>query len=174
MNSCGSIESSNENNNQIIDTNNLTLICDNFKKTNQELKEKHEIITKTIERYTSEEVKAVENAINNLNKKISKVMECSKMKEYTEETTKLQQKMYSSLQKVMIVFEKYRQQIMRDTTISREAKLKKITLCFNKLQDRLFTTEEIEEFKNKFNQVIALFPKRTSYKSIKHNNNVTL
>merc|ERR1711907_821536 len=95
-------------NSNIICTSDLGSHCNLFKDCNSKLKKSHKILTETINNYTKQEQLEVEKAINALNKKVELIMENEKMKEFTKNTTDLQSKMYESLQKVIIVFEKFR------------------------------------------------------------------
>ena len=157
--------SSNKSDGALVNPNDLGEYCNRFKNSNQELKETGKIIEDTVKKYTAEEVLAVEKAVSALNEKIEKIIEHPKMTEYKTKTEYLQKDMFKSLEYVMKIFEKFRRKTIERKDITSEEKMKTIKLAFDKIQEQLFTKEEIELFKKQFQNIISVIPKRTSYKN---------
>jgi len=152
---------------QIAIHNDFNVQCNNFKQFNSQLKNNHKILVKTIESYTVYEQLEVDKAINKLNQKIQLIMNNKKMKEFQNINNKLQKTMYTSLQKVVIIFEKFRKKTIERKDLTSDEKMKIIKMGFEKLQKKLFTESEINEFKNQFKNILMTVPKRSSYRNIK-------
>jgi len=150
---------------ELVNPNDLGVYCNRFKTSNQQLKETGKIIEDTVKKYTAEEVLAVENAVKALNEKIEKIIEHPKMTEYKTKTENLQKDMFKSLEYVMKIFEKFRKKTIERKDITSEEKMKTIKLAFDKIQEQLFSKEEIEIFKQQFQNIITVIPRKTSYKN---------
>ena len=157
----------NQNTGQLINPNDLGLFCKKFKESNEKLRETGKIIEETVKKYTIKEVQAVEDAVQALNEKIEKVIEHPKMSEYKNKGETIQKEMYKSLEQVMNIFEKFRKKTIERKDLTSQEKMINIKMAFDKIQSELFTQEEIEIFKQQFQNVITIMPKRTSYKNRK-------
>ena len=152
---------------QISINNDFNIQCNNFKQYNSKLKDNHKILVKTIESYTVQEQLEVNKAINKLNQKIQIIMDNKKMKEFQNINNELQKTMYTSLQKVVVIFEKFRKKTIERKDLTSDEKMKIIKMAFEKLQKKLFTEAEISEFKNQFKNIVMTVPKRSSYRNIR-------
>jgi hypothetical protein len=157
--------------NELINYNDLAVQCSKFKNANIELQNNGKIIEDTVKKYTMNEVAAVENAVKALNKKIETIIEHPKLHEYKAKSENLQKEMFSSLEYVIRIFEKFRKKTIDRKDLTSEQKMNHIKLAFEKIQTELFTPEDITKFKQQFSEIITILPRKTSFKNRKQINN---
>ena len=153
-----------------VNSKELGNLCYQFKENNREFSNNSKIIRETVEKYTLNELKIVEESINNLNKKIEKILNHIKIKEYTEICDNLEKDMHKSLTSVISIFDKFRKQTLERKDITNNDKIKNIKSGFIKIQEALFTNEEINILKNEFNNTTLLNPRRNSNKNTRLKN----
>jgi len=92
--------------------------CQIYKESKKQLKASTEIIQKAVDENTKKEVKQVKDAIENLNKKVEKIMKHPTIKNEKEKIEKNQEKLFLSINKVMTVYQQARDIILRYFTLS--------------------------------------------------------
>ena len=145
--------------NQLSTKNNLSLAiktineeCNNYKTHSQIVKHNEKKLTKYIQENTKKEVDDINEAIRKLNLKVEKLMEVPQAIK-AKELEHSSKEMYLSLNKVMDCFNKGKNCIMERDDIPEVKKQQCIRLMYSKLLEKLYTKEEMLEFKNFFNRV---------------------
>ena len=146
--------------NQLSLKNNLSLAikkineeCNNFKTHSQIVKQNEGKLTKYIQENTKKEVDDINEAIRKLNLKVEKLMEVPQAKKVKDQLEHSSNEMYLSLNKVMDCFNKGKKCIMERNDIPEVKKQQCVRLMYSKLIEKLYTKEEMLEFKNFFNRV---------------------
>jgi len=146
--------------NQLAVKNNLSLAiksinqeCDNYKNHSQIVKHTEKKLTKYIKENTQKEVEDINEAIRKLNEKVDRLMTVPQAKQVKNQLEESSKEMHLSLQKVMDCFEKGKKCIMERENIPDIKKQQCIRLMYSKLLEKLYSKEEMMEFKNFFNRV---------------------
>ena len=96
------------NSKQIVNLNYLDREAALYKTSKDVLKENSEIIQKTIEKNTEKEMKDIQTAINNLNKKVEKIIQTDFVKDKQQKIETAQQQMMKSTKEASNTFFKVR------------------------------------------------------------------
>ena len=136
----------NNQNNQIVNLNFLDREAQLYKASKNVLKENTSLIQKAIEKNTEQEVKDVQTAINNLNKKMNQIMKTDFVKDKQQKIESAQEQMMRSIKEASDTFFKVRQIIHSKENLSREDKSKYEEELFNKIIDKFMTQQEKDMF----------------------------
>lgn len=146
--------------NQLAIKNNLSSVvqsinqeCNSYKKHSQIVKHNEEKLTKYIQDNTKKEVDDINEAIRKLNLKVEKLMEVPQAKQVKNQLDSSSKEMFLSLQKVMECFNKGKKCIMDREDIPDVKKQQCIRLMYSKLIEKLYTEDEILQFKQFFSRV---------------------
>ena len=140
--------------------NNQIQSIDQFRRSKQDFQQSQKKIMETIQRNTQQEVKQVEQAINNLNQKVDLIMKTPEMK---QEQTKMKQSkklMFLSLQTALKAFQEGESAIQQRTDLSEAQKNHYIKELHQKLLEKLYTPDEINQFKQMLANTVVIMPKQ--------------
>lgn len=137
-----SLSNTNSNSNQIVNLNYLDREASLYKSSKTILKENSEIIQKTIEKNTEKEIKDVQTAINNLNKKVERIVQTDFVKDKQQKIETAQQQMMKSIEEASKTFFKVRDVIRSKENLSDEDKHTYEEQLFHKIIDKFMTQEE--------------------------------
>ena len=139
-------------NNQIVNLNYLDREAQLYKTSKTNLKENITIIQKAIEKNTEQEVKDVQNALNNLNKKMDQIMKTDFVKDKQKKIESAQDQMMRSIKEASDTFFKVRKVSHSKENLSNEDKDKYEDQLFNKIIDKFMTQQEKNMFLNYINR----------------------
>ena len=128
------------------------------KESKDSIKENSNIIKEAVEKNTKREVEEVQNAINNLNKKMEQIMKTDFIKDKKEKIEKSQEQMMKSVENAIEAFYKVRKVIMGKDNLTSVQKREYEKKLYDKIIDKFMTKEEKEMFEKmlKGNQVIMM------------------
>ena len=132
--------------NQIVNFSYLDREAELYKQSKTTLKQNADEIQTAIETNTKEEVQKVQEAINNLNKKVEKIMETDYIKGKKKKIEEAQQQMMKSIKEASNTFFKVRDVIRAKENLSDEEKHQYEDKLFHKILDKFMTKEEKELF----------------------------
>ena len=108
-----------------------------------------------IDNETKEEKKELDSALKKYNDKMNKITSSSKFKEIEEKAVDYSQEMSKNLIKAKNSFIKVRDDILKKEW-SDEKKNKKIQELFDYVLGKLYTKEEVEQFKSMMNSIVLI------------------
>ena len=129
-----------------------------YRESKDSIKENSNIIKEAVEKNTKREVEEVQNAINNLNKKMEQIMKTDFIKDKKEKIEKSQEQMMKSVENAIEAFYKVRKVIMCKDNLTSVQKREYEKKLYDKIIDKFMTKEEKEMFEKmlKGNQVIMM------------------
>ena len=133
-------------NNKLVNLDYLDREAQLFKQARNNIEENSKIVREAIDKNTKEEVEAVQTAIQNLNKKVQKILETDFVKEKTQQIEKSEEQMIKSSKLAAQTFFKVRKIIHDKTELTREQKMQYEEKLYDKILDKFMTSEEKELF----------------------------
>lgn len=139
-------------NKQIVNLDYLDREAQLFKTAKNSIEENSKIIRETIDKNTTQEVEAVQAAINNLNAKVEQIMKTDMIKEKTNIIEKSEEQMIKSTRVASETFFKVKKIIHEKPELTQEQKREYEKKLFDKILDKFMTKEEKIMFTNLINK----------------------
>lgn len=111
------------------------------------LRKTEESLQKFVEAETKEELKAVEEAMNNYQKKMKQVVEKKEFIKLKNDAECYSKQVEAHLTKAISIFEKERRKIVDDPKKTPAEKQKLVEKIHNYIISKLYTPEEIDDFR---------------------------
>ena len=132
--------------NQIVNFSYLDKEAELYKESKQSLTSNVKEIQAAIDNNTKEELKQVKDAIDNLNKKVERIMETNYIKDRKQRVEDAQKQMMKSIKEASNTFFQVREVIRGKENLSKEEKQKYEEKLFHKILDKFMSKEEKELF----------------------------
>ena len=117
-----------------------------FKQARTNIEENTKIVREAIDKNTKEEVESVQTAIQNLNKKVQRILETDFVKEKTNIIEKSEEQMIKSSKLAAQTFFKVRKIIHEKQELTQEQKMQYEQKLYDKILDKFMTPQEKELF----------------------------
>jgi hypothetical protein len=137
-------------NKQIVNLDYLDREAQLFKQARNNIDENSKIVREVLDKNTKNEVEAVQNAIQNLNKKVQQILETDFVKEKTDLIEKSEEQMIKSSKLAAQTFFKVRKIIHEKQELTQEQKMQYEQKLYDKILDKFMTPEE----KDLFNRIV--------------------
>lgn len=143
---------------QIVSLDYLDKEAEVYKKNKQELIQRAENVKTTLLRNTKKEVEEVQNAIDNLNKKIETIMTSDEIVNEKNNIQKCQNRMSLSIELAAKGFFKIREVIYSKDNLSIQQKREYERKVYEKIISKFLNQQEIEEFERmiKSNSIVIM------------------
>ena len=136
----------------------INKLCGSYQQNKAQMRVSQEKIDKAIKDNTQEERRRVEEAIENLNKKVDRILQTPQIKNEKEKFEQSSKMMYISLQKAMESFHQCKKMILDRQDIPNNKKQECIRVMYQKLMNKLISKEEMNQFQSMFGNVIFVGP----------------
>ena len=136
----------NNQNNQLMNLDFIDNEAKRYHQSKQIIKDNSALIKKAIEDNTKREVEEVQNAIDNLNKKMEQIMKTDFIKDKKEKIELSEKQMALSIDNAAKAFFKVSEIIKSKDNLSEEKKREYHKKLYNKIIDKFITKEEKEMF----------------------------
>lgn len=130
----------------------------NFQNKRKIIKDKKNLLNKTIEENTKNEKIELNQAIQKLNNKVKSILEHPTVKKETQKLAEDEKDMFMSLSKCMNVFQQARESILSNNSLNNKEKQKYLASLERKIMEKLYTEEEVNQFQNMINNLIIIQP----------------
>ena len=117
-----------------------------FKQARTNIEENTKIVREAIDKNTKEEVESVQTAIQNLNKKVQRILDTDFVKEKKNIIEKSEEQMIKSSKLAAQTFFKVRKIIHEKQELTQEQKIQYELKLYDKILDKFMTPEEKELF----------------------------
>lgn len=117
-----------------------------FKQARTNIEENTKIVREAIDKNTKDEVDAVQTAIQNLNKKVQRILDTDFVKEKTNIIEKSEEQMIKSSKLAAQTFFKVRKIIQEKQELTQEQKMQYEQKLYDKILDKFMTPQEKELF----------------------------
>ena len=121
-----------------------------FKQAKNNIETNSKLVREAIDKNTKEEVQAVQQALNNLNKKVEQILETDFVKEKTQIIERSEEQIVKSSKLAAQTFFKVRKIIHEKPELTLEQKKQYEQKLYNKILDKFMTPEE----KDLFNRIL--------------------
>jgi hypothetical protein len=135
---------------------NFTQIGGDYKNAKKEFIKREKKAQEYIDDETINEKKELDKAIEKYNDKMSSIVKSNKYKNFEKEALEYSKEMNHNLVKAKDSFFKIKKDILKRTEWDTDKKNKKIQELYDYILNKLYTKEEVEQFKKMINMIMVI------------------